>query len=188
MAKINKFLALLLCLVMLVGMVPVQAFAAGDTTDEGSTVTDSVSPETDSDDETGDLSDLIGQVSGTIGAATSKQTGEEHEEEAEEEPEEEPALPEAEAGELTASQEDVEITAAETDVVKVEDEDNVVTYYASLQDAFSGVFGKGNYTYQGLYTVTLLGDTTSASQNIQYPTDGLSVHLVIDLNLSLIHI
>lgn len=182
MAKINKFLALLLCLVMLVGMVPVQAFATGDTTDEGGTVTETDSPETDSEEKTGDLSSLIGQVSGAIGAATGKQTGEVSEEETEEEAEDEPALPAVESGELTASQEDVEITAAETDVVKVENQDNVVTYYGSLQSAFDNVFGTGNYTYEGLYTFTLLGDTTSGTQNIQYPRDGIAVHLIIDLN------
>lgn len=169
MQKSRKWLSLLLCLAMLVSAVPVQVFATGEESGTESVVTEDAQAYTEATDE-------------VVEPSEEETTEEAPGEEPSEVPEEEPALPEAEAGERTASQEDVEITAAETDVVKVENQDGVVTYYASLQDAFNNVFGKGNYTYQGVYTVTLLGDTTSAAQNIQYPTNGIAVHLIIDLN------
>lgn len=57
-----------------------------------------------------------------------------------------------------------------------------MTGYESLQAALNGTFGD-NYTYAGgNWLFTLLGDTSYAERNIQYPAEGTSVHLTVDLN------
>ena len=159
MQKANKLLALFLCLVMLVSSLPVQAFATGEEPTEGVEVTEPETGYTEAAD-----------------ASEASSVPEEPSEEATEASEGETVPTEEEA------EEDTLHTLAEDDVVSVTDGEGVVTGYKSLAEAMVGVFGGGNYTYAGNYVVTLLGNTSGANQNIQYPTDGVNVNLTIDLN------
>ena len=92
------------------------------------------------------------------------------------EPSEEVEQPE----EAAQPEEEVQTAAVSaTDVVKVVDGEGNETGYKSLQAAFDG-FAPGNNTYGGTYVITLLGDTSGVTKNLQYPTSPLDITL--DLN------
>ena len=92
------------------------------------------------------------------------------------EPSEEVEQPE-EAAQPEAEVQTAAVSA--TDVVKVVDGEGNETGYKSLQAAFDG-FAPGNNTYGGTYVITLLGDTSGVTKNLQYPTSPLDITL--DLN------
>lgn len=186
MVKINKFLALILCLVMLVGMVPMQAFATDESPANSNAV---IETQNQADAATEDPQETTSVQAPPV-EPSQEPTAEPTQEPAAEptpEPAEEPATePAPEPTEELATEPSVETNiqtaGTEADVVKVVAPDETVTYYASLQIALDTTFG-ANYSYAGgNWLFTLLEDTSYAERNIQYPLNSESVNLTIDLS------
>lgn len=149
---------------MLVSSVPMEAFAAGDA-ETGTTVEpDTTATEPEETRET--VPDATTSADGAV-STEPEETGSETKTTA---PAEEPT-----------DAPDVQ-SIPDGSVVTVTDPDGNVSGYESLQAALSGAFGANGTYAGGNWLITLLGDTAYAERNIQYPAEGASVHLTIDLN------